>query len=223
MTSRRSFSILTPEKNRIMDWNHIIASAGTLFLVMDPPGNAPIVKGLLQQLPEKRRARVLARELCFVLALLLFFFFLGKELLGWMGISSSSLNLSGGIMLFIIAVGMVFPTRTSAISTFKNTELFIVPVTVPIIVGPAAISLVMMQAALCSSPMQKMEGLAGILLAWFCAAIFLGLSGKLLDFLGEKGTTAITRLMGTILILLAVQMVLNGITEYLKSLPEILH
>ena len=58
-----------------MDWNHIIASAGTLFLVMDPPGNAPIVKSLLQQLPEQRRARVLVRELCFVLLLLLFFFF----------------------------------------------------------------------------------------------------------------------------------------------------
>ena len=59
-----------------MDWNHIIAAAGTLFLVMDPPGNAPIVKSLLQQLPEERRARVLVRELCFVLLLLLFFFFL---------------------------------------------------------------------------------------------------------------------------------------------------
>ncbi len=206
-----------------MDWNHIIASAGTLFLVMDPPGNAPIVKSLLQQLPEQRRARVLVRELCFVLLLLLFFFFLGKGLLGWMGISSSSLNLSGGIMLFIIAVGMVFPSRTSAINTFRNTEMFIVPVTVPIIVGPAAISLVMMQAALCSTPAQKIEGLTSILLAWACAATFLGLSRKLLDFLGEKGTTAITRLMGTLLILLAVQMVLNGITEYLKSLPAILH
>ena len=206
-----------------MDWNHIIAAAGTLFLVLDPPGNAPVVKSLLQQLPEERRARVLVRELCFVLLFLLFFFFLGKGLLGWMGISSSSLNLSGGIMLFIIAVGMVFPTRTSAISTFRHTEMFIVPVTVPIIVGPAAISLVMMQAALCTTPTQKIEGLTAILLAWVCSATFLGLSRKLLDFLGEKGTTAITRLMGTLLILLAVQMVLNGITAYLKSLPEILH
>lgn len=108
-----------------MDRNHIIAAADTLFLVMNPPGNAAVVKGLLQQLPEKRRTRVQVRELCFMLLLLLFFF-------------------------------------------------------------------------------------------------FLGLSRKLLDFLGEKGTTAITRLMGTLLILLAVQMVLNGITAYLKSQPEVL-
>lgn len=200
-----------------MDWNHIIAAAGTLFLVMDPPGNAPVVKGLLLQLPEKRRTRVLVRELFFVLILLLFFFFLGKELLGWMGITSSSLNLSGGIMLFIIAVGMVFPTPNSPHQSYSSTEIFIVPVTVPIIVGPAAISLVMMQAALCTTPMQKIEGLTAIGIAWFTSAVLLGLSGKLLDFLGEKGTTALTRLMGTLLILLAVQMVLNGITEYLTS------
>lgn len=205
-----------------MDWEHIIAAAGTLFLVMDPPGNAPLVKSLLHQLPEERRMKVLIRELIFVLMLLLFFFFLGKGLLGWMGISSSSLNLSGGIMLFIIAVGMVFPNKHSAHHSFSNTELFIVPVTVPIIVGPAAISLVMMQAAMCSTGMEKAEGLLGILLAWLGSAVFLGLSGKLMDLLGEKGTTALTRLMGTLLILLAVQMVLNGITEYLRSLPRIL-
>lgn len=202
-----------------MDWNHIIASAGTLFLVMDPPGNAPVVKSLLQQLPAHRRRRVLLRELIFVLLLLLFFFFLGKEILGWMGISSSSLNLSGGIMLFIIAVGMVFPSRNSPQESYTSTELFIVPVTVPIIVGPAAISLVMMQAALCNTPAQKADGLSGILLAWFASALFLGLSDKLLDILGEKGTVALTRLMGTLLILLAVQMALNGITQYIKALP----
>lgn len=206
-----------------MDWNHIIASAGMLFLVMDPPGNAPLVQSLLQQLQPHRRRKVLMRELCFVLLLLLFFFFLGEGLLGWMGITTSSLNLCGGIMLFIIAVGMVFPTKRSPHQSFQNTELFIVPVTVPIIVGPAALSLVMMQAALCTTPLQKMEGFSSIILAWLAAAALLCISGKLLNLLGEKGTTALTRLMGTLLILLAVQMILNGITEYLKTLPTVLH
>lgn len=205
-----------------MDWNHIIASAGTLFLVLDSPGNAPVVKGLLQQLPAHRRTRVLVRELFFVLLFLLFFFFLGKELLGWMGITASSLNLSGGIMLFIIAVGMVFPTPNSPHQSYSSTEIFIVPVTVPIIVGPAAISLVMMQAALCNSPLQKAEGLTAIGIAWLASALLLGVSDKLLNFMGEKGTTALTRLMGTLLILLAVQMILNGITEYLTTVAPLL-
>ncbi len=203
-----------------MDWNHIIASAGALFLVLDPPGNAPLVQSLLQQLPPEQRFRVLVRELFFVLFLMLFFFFLGKGLLGWLGITASSLNLSGGIMLFIIAVGMVFPTKRSPHMNLSNSGLFIVPVTVPLIIGPAAISVIMMQAALCTSWAEKMEGLAAIGISWLATAILLCLSGKLLNLLGEKGTTALTRLMGTLLILLAVQMVLNGITVYITDLSK---
>ena len=203
-----------------MDWNHIIASAGTLFLVLDPPGNAPLVQGLLQQLPPEQRFRVLLRELFFVLFLMLFFFFLGKGLLGWLGITTSSLNLSGGIMLFIIAVGMVFPTKRSPHMNLSNSGLFIVPVTVPLIIGPAAISVIMMQAALCTTWAEKFEGLAAIGLSWLVTAVLLCLSGKLLNLLGEKGTTALTRLMGTLLILLAVQMVLNGITVYIAELSK---
>ena len=202
-----------------MDWNHIIAAAGTLFLVLDPPGVSPLVQGLLQQIPPERRRKVLLRELCFVLVLLLFFFFLGKSILGWMGITASSLNISGGIMLFLIAVGMVFPTRRSPHLNLSSSELFIVPVSVPLIVGPAAISLVMMQAALSTDLLSRLEGVLSILLAWGPAALLLYFSDYLLNLLGEKGTTALTRLMGTILVLLAVQMVLNGVTEYIVSLP----
>ncbi len=202
-----------------MDWDHIIAAAGTLFLVLDPPGVSPMVQGLLQQIPPERRRKVLLRELCFVLVLLLFFFFLGKSILGWMGITASSLNISGGIMLFLIAVGMVFPTRRSPHLNLSSSELFIVPVSVPLIVGPAAISLVMMQAALSTDLLSRLEGVLSILLAWGPAALLLYFSDCLLNLLGEKGTTALTRLMGTILVLLAVQMVLNGVTEYIVSLP----
>lgn len=204
----------------MLDWNHIIASAGTLFLVLDPPGNAPLVQSLLQHMPPEQRRRILLRELCFVLVLMLFFFFMGKGLLGWLGISAGSLNLSGGIMLFIIAVGMVFPTRNSPHLNMSNSGLFIVPVTVPLIIGPAAISVIMMQAAFCSTLTQKLEGLASLALAWGATAVLLCLSGKILSLLGEKGTLALTRLMGTLLILLAVQMVLNGITVYITELSH---
>ncbi|MDO5469879.1 MAG: MarC family protein [Akkermansia sp.] len=204
----------------MLDWNHIIASAGTLFLVLDPPGNAPLVQSLLQHLPPEQRRRILLRELCFVLVLMLFFFFMGKGLLGWLGISAGSLNLSGGIMLFIIAVGMVFPTRNSPHLNISNSGLFIVPVTVPLIIGPAAISVIMMKAAFCTTLTQKLECLASLALAWGATAVLLCLSGKILSLLGEKGTLALTRLMGTLLILLAVQMVLNGITVYITELSH---
>lgn len=208
-----------------MNWEYIIASASALFLVMDPPGNAPLVQGLLQKVEKKRRLAILVREMMIVLGLLFLFYFLGEEILGWLGLSSGSLNITGGIMLFLIAVGMVFPSSATheAHNAGHEEEPFIVPVAMPLIVGPAAISLVMMQAAMAASEHMVTEGILALLLAWLGAALLLFFSGKLLGYLGEKGTVALTRLMGTVLVMIAVQMVLNGITEYLKVLPSQLH
>lgn len=205
-----------------MNWEYIIASASALFLVMDPPGNAPLVQGLLQKVEKKRRLTILVREMMIVLGLLFLFYFLGEEILGWLGLSSGSLNITGGIMLFLIAVGMVFPSSATheAHNAGHEEEPFIVPVAMPLIVGPAAISLVMMQAAMAASEHMVTEGILALLLAWLGAALLLFFSGKLLGYLGEKGTVALTRLMGTVLVMIAVQMVLNGITEYLKVLPS---
>lgn len=207
-----------------MDWSYIIATASALFLVMDPPGNAPLVQGLLHNVGPKRRFAILLREMLIVLVLLFLFFFLGEEILSGLGLSSGSLNITGGIMLFLIAVGMVFPSVAShdPQSHPVETEPFIVPVAMPLIVGPAVISLVMMQAAMSAEKSLLAEGIVAMLLAWAFASIVMCLSGKILDKLGEKGTVALTRLMGTILVMIAVQMVLNGITAYVKSLPELL-
>lgn len=207
-----------------MNWEYIIASASALFLVMDPPGNAPLVQGLLQKVEPKRRISILVREMFIVLVLLFLFFFLGDEILRWLGLSSGSLNLTGGIMLFLIAVGMVFPQGGGGEhhSQEHEEEPFIVPVAMPLIVGPAAISLVMMQAAMAASEGMVAEGILAMFLAWLGSALLLFFSGKLLGYLGEKGTVALTRLMGTVLVMIAVQMVLNGITEYLKTLPQVM-
>lgn len=207
-----------------MDWSYIIATASALFLVMDPPGNAPLVQGLLQNVEPGRRFSILLREMLIVLVLLFLFFFLGEEILGWLGLSSGSLNLTGGIMLFLIAVGMVFPSVASHDPQAHPAEAepFIVPVAMPLIVGPAVISLIMMQAAMSANNNMVTEGILAMLLAWAAASLLLFFSGKLLDCLGEKGTVALTRLMGTVLVMIAVQMVLNGITAYIKSLPNLL-
>lgn len=207
-----------------MDWSYIIATASALFLVMDPPGNAPVVQGLMQHIEPRRRFVVLLREMFIVLVLLFLFFFLGEEILKWLGLSSGSLNLTGGIMLFLIAVGMVFPTRAAQSRQARavGEEPFIVPVAVPLIVGPAVISLVMMQAAMSYHENLMLEGIVALMLAWLASSALLFCSGKLLSYLGEKGTVALTRLMGTILVMIAVQMLLNGVTAYIKSLPELL-
>ena len=206
-----------------MEWGTIIEYASALFLVMDPPGNAPLVQGLLQKVDAKRRMNILVREMLIVLGLLFLFYFLGDEILSGLGLSKGSLSLTGGIMLFLIAVGMVFPSAASheAHAHSHEEEPFIVPVAMPLIVGPAAISLVMMQAAMASANGNTAEGIMALLMAWAASALILCFSGKLLNYLGEKGTVALTRLMGTILVMIAVQMVLNGITSYLVSLEVI--
>lgn len=208
----------------MIDWEHIITAASTLVLVLDPPGNAPAVQSLLQTVDPERRDRVLIRELLFVLALLMLFFFLGQQILDWLGISRSTLNLSGGIMLFLIAVGMVFPHADVASPQIKRSmmEPFIVPVAVPLIMGPAAISLVVMQAAMCTNQSQMFDGLIAIILAWAATSVILYFASKVLGFLGDKGAVALTRLMGTLLVLLAVQMILDGVTDYIQHLQPVL-
>lgn len=206
-----------------MEWKYIIATATTLFVVLDPLGNAPVVQHILQDVPAERRTRVLVRELLAVLLLLLFFFFVGSTILSYLGVGKSSLNISGGIMLFLIAVGMVFPgtsvvTNNGAGQHARTVEPFIVPVAVPLIVGPAAISLVMMQSSLSASAVQMGAHIAAIVGAWGLTAVILLFSGKILDRIGQKGAVALTRLMGTLLVLISVQMVLDGIAQYVSDM-----
>lgn len=206
-----------------MEWGYITATATTLFVVLDPLGNAPVVQSVLQGVAPGRRTRILVRELVAVLLLLLLFFFLGGGILGYLGISKSSLNLSGGVMLFLIAVGMVFPGSVGVGGGAANggqghAEPFIVPVAVPLIVGPAAVSLVMMQSSLCDNAMETGGHILAIFLAWAATAVILIFSGKILGRIGRKGAVALTRLMGMLLVLISIQMVLDGITAYIETL-----
>jgi len=204
-----------------MEWAYIIATATTLFVVLDPLGNAPVVQSVLQGVAPDRRTRILVRELVAVLLLLLLFFFLGGEILGYLGISKSSLNLSGGVMLFLIAVGMVFPGSVGVgggAAHGEQEQPFIVPVAVPLIVGPAAVSLVMMQSSLCDNAIETGGHILAIFLAWAATALILIFSGNILGHIGQKGAVALTRLMGMLLVLISIQMILDGITAYIDTL-----
>lgn len=206
-----------------MDMEHIVAAAVTLFFVLDPLGNAPVAYSILQEVEPRKRSRIMMRELLFVLALLLLFFFLGAQILGMLGISRSSLNLSGGMMLLLISIGMIFPSVNVVGNSARRTqrvEPFLVPVAVPLVVGPAAISLVMVQASACVGAEERMDYIMALVLAWGATAAIMMCSGRVLDYLGEKGAMAMTRLMGTLLVLIAVQMMLNGVTDYISSLPS---
>ena len=187
------------------------ALAVTLFLVLDPFGNATVFHAVLSRIPEERRRKVLVRELLIALAILLGFLFLGKHLLGFLGLRPATLSISGGILLFLIALGMVFPSH-SMLGETSDEEPFIVPLAVPLMAGPSTIALIL----LTSSKHPEATGMItlAVAAAWLVSSVILLLSPLMLRLLGTKGTRALERLMGLLLILVAVQMFLDGVTSY---------
>lgn len=193
---------------------NLLSLAVTLFLVLDPFGNAAIFHSVLSKIPEQRRRPVLIRELIFALCILLGFLFLGKHVLGFLGVRPATLSISGGILLFLIALGMVFPTR-SVLGESGDDEPFIVPLAVPLMAGPSSIALVLLTAS-------KYPGSLGSIAlavssAWLASLAVLLLSPAVLRVIGTKGARALERLMGLLLILVAVQMFLDGVSTYSAS------
>lgn len=192
----------------------LLALAVTLFLVLDPFGNAAIFHAVLSKVPETRRRKVLVRELLFALAILLGFLFVGKHLLGFLGLRQATLSISGGILLFLIALGMVFPAR-SVLGESGDDEPFIVPLAVPMMAGPSSIALILLTASKYPTAIGSIAlAISG---AWLASSVFLLLSPMLLRRLGTKGARALERLMGLLLILVAVQMFLDGVSTYSAS------
>lgn len=189
----------------------ILALSVTLFLVLDPFGNAAVFNGVLSKIPENRRRKVLVRELLIALGFLLGFLFLGKYILGFLGLRPATLSISGGILLFLIALGMVFPTA-SVLGETADEEPFIVPLAIPLMAGPSTIALILLTA----SKHPDSTGLIALAVgaAWLVSSVILLSAPVMLKLLGTKGTRALERLMGLLLILVAVQMFLDGVTTY---------
>ena len=190
----------------------LFAFTVTFFLVLDPFGNAPVFHAVLAKVPESRRKSVLARELLFSLVILLAFLLFGKHVLGFLGLRPPTLSISGGIVLFLIALGMVFPSRGMLGGESEEEEPYIVPMAVPLIAGPSSIALLLLVASKHPESLSKIAVAAT--LAWFASALILWFSPIVLRALGSKGSRAIERLMGLLLILVSVQMFLDGVAIY---------
>jgi multiple antibiotic resistance protein len=189
-----------------------------LFLVLDPLGLVPIVHGLLGGYEIKERLKIMIRESLFALAILMIFLLAGNWLLNLLGLGCASLNISGGILLFMVALGMVFPDKavmgSSNRGEGKRSEPFIVPIAVPLMSGPSSIAIILVQSSL-ATDFWSMATLCGaVFVAWFFAALILCLSQFLMRFLGNRAMIAMERLMGMILILISVQMFLDGLHDY---------
>lgn len=198
-----------------MNWTEIASASVTLFLIMDPLGNGPVFNAVLSRLDRARRVRVVARELVIALVILLGFLFAGNLILGFLGLTQPSLSIAGGVLLFLISLRMIFPGRAMEHDA-EETDPFIVPLAVPMIAGPSTIAVLLLLSS--NQPGRILEWSLALLIAWVATTLLLLVSPYLLSVIGNRGARALERLMGMILVILATQMLLNGIQEFVHGL-----
>jgi multiple antibiotic resistance protein len=191
----------------------IISAAIVLLLILDPFGNLVTINTLLSDVATAKRRGIILREAMIAYGILVAFLFGGNPLLSFFGVESHTLRIAGGIILFIIALGMVFPTR-SALPSSLEAEPFIVPIAMPLIAGPSAIAALLVLAR--SEPGRLLQWLGALTLTMMIVGIILWSSPWIFDKLGRRGALAVERLMGMLLIILSVQMMLDGVEQYLQ-------
>ncbi len=188
----------------------ILSIAFNLFILMDSIGNIPIFIAVLKDVDPKRHKIIIFRELIIALALIILFNFIGDFLLRLLNVSQQAVMISGGIILFLIAIKMIFPAakdnHEKKIPSIEK-EPFIVPLAVPLLAGPAVLAAVMLY----SKRESAIAMISAIFLAWAASTIILIASSNLKRILGTRGIIACERLMGLILTLIAVQMFLQGL------------
>jgi multiple antibiotic resistance protein len=187
----------------------IYAATITLILVMDPLGNIPAFLSVLNSVDHRLHSRIIVRESFFAFAILLAFLFGGEAFLTGLHVSEGALNISGGIILFLIAIKMIFPNHDDVNRERLTGDPFIVPLAIPFIAGPSTIAAVMLLAN--QQPTRLFDSLVALTIASVVSGIILLFGNILKKLLGQRGLIAMERLMGMVLTTLAVQMFLTGI------------
>ena len=195
-----------------MEW--FISSVITLCLIMDPFGNIPLFISALKKVSPERRKVVLLRELMIALLIMVIFLFLGGWFMRAFGIHSFSLSIAGGLILFIISAKLVFGNEDNPTTDPKEEEPFIVPLAIPLVAGPAVLSIIMILSA---QHANKWVTLGAILAASVFNSAILMLSFPISNLLGKRGLAAIERLSGMILVLMSVNMIMDGVSEFIKG------
>ncbi len=185
----------------------------TLILVMDPLGNVPIFLSVLKDVEGKRRQWVIMREMLIALVVLMTFLWGGQTVLELLGLRQESISIGGAIILFLIAIRMIFPSPHGLMGDTPEGEPFIVPLAIPAVAGPSALAIAMLMVH--SDPARMLDWNIALVGAWAVCAVVLMLSPLLLRALGSRGLIATERLMGMILVIIAVQMFFEGLQKFL--------
>ncbi|TXC72093.1 MarC family protein [Sphingomonas ginsenosidivorax] len=201
-----------------------VSSLITFFVVIDPPGCAPIYAGLSAAAPPAQRRAMAFRAVGVSTAILLVFALFGEDLLRGLGISLASFRIAGGIMLFLIALEMVFEKRTQrredrAAKVAEDPEaddVSIFPMAMPMIAGPGSIASVMLLMSRNDGIERTLVVLAAMGTILLLTLVALLAAGPIMRILGAKIEAVITRLLGVLLAALAVQFVIDGVSQVLR-------
>ncbi|HEU64907.1 MAG TPA: NAAT family transporter [Chlamydiae bacterium] len=187
----------------------------SLFIVLNAFGNIPLFLSLLKGIPRKRQKQIVFRELLIALIIIIIFNYIGVWLLKFLNITQEIVQIAGGVILFLLSLKMLFPKEKKEIEAElkKITEPFIVPLAIPLVAGPAVLAAVMVYSP--QIPNVLMVG--AIFIAWFLTLLILLLSAHLSSWMGGRGLIALERLMGFIMVLIAIQMFLSGLKTFMKT------
>ena len=197
---------------------HSFASATILLLLItDPLGNIPIFVNSLKAVPAQRRSRVIVREVLIAFVVLLAFMFAGQAFLRAMSLSDVSLLIGGALVLFLIALRMIFGPPTPE-SPVPSQEPLIVPLAIPALAGPSALATVLLLVS--QAPERRLEWVAALSVTMLVCAVVLLLAERLQQLVGKRVINAFERLMGLILVSISVEMMLRGIKEFVRTWPS---
>ena len=188
-----------------------------LLLITDPFGNIPIFANALKNVAPERRSRVILREISIAFGVLLTFMFLGEGFLRVLNLSGLSLQVAGGVVMFLIALRMIFPPPPSQVPELLGEPL-IVPLAIPAIAGPSAMATVMLLVS--QAPERRLEWVGALCVTMAVGAIVLLLAERIQRVLGERVVVAVERLMGLILVAVSVEMLIRGLKVLVAQLVK---
>jgi len=188
------------------------------FIVTNPIGNSPTIIALVKDHTIRDQQKILFRESLIALLLAVFFLFLGETFLNCLNVQNYALKISGGILLFIVSLNMIFSSRSEAKVDKPKQDPFIVPIATPLLSGAGLLAMIMLYS---KQERHDMKILAALLLAW------VGITGVLVAapyiqlFLGRRGLLAMEQLMGMLLAMLAIEMIVQGSSLFLTVLSAL--
>lgn len=183
-----------------------------LFLIMDPVGNILSFESLLKPIPSKRRRLIILREMAIALLTMFIFYFLGELIFSILQVSETTLKLASGVILFLVAIKILFPAVDSIRANLPKGEPFITPLAIPLIAGPSLLATIMLFAKLETGHAVM---LSAICIAWLASLLILSAYSQLHRVLGVNGLIACERLMALILVMIAIQRFLEGLRQFI--------